>query len=132
MTPVVKGNPVAFVKVPLVGVPSIGLTRVGVFANTSEPVPVSFVTADARLALDGVAKNVATPVPKPETPVEIGNPVAYVNVPELGVPRTPPFTTKAPAVPTLTPKAVETLVPKPVIEPTAGVTVVFPAKVNWP
>jgi hypothetical protein len=45
------------------------------------------VKAEARLAPDGVVKNVAMPVPNPETPVEIGNPVALVNVAEVGVPR---------------------------------------------
>ena len=33
------------------------------------------------------AKNVATPVPKPETPVLIGKPVQLVNVPLAGVPK---------------------------------------------
>ena len=42
-----------------------GVTSVGVFANTSAPVPVSSVTAAIKLALEGVLKNVATPVPKP-------------------------------------------------------------------
>jgi hypothetical protein len=68
--------------------PNVGVTSVGLVANTKEPEPVSLVTADAKLALEGVAKNVATPVPRPETPVEIGRPVQLVNVPELGVPRT--------------------------------------------
>ena len=57
-------------------------------------------------------------------------PVKLVTVPLLGVPKTPPLTTKAPAEPTLTAKAVATPVPSPVIEPTAGVTVVLPAKVS--
>ena len=39
---------------------------VGLLANTLAPVPVSSVRADARLALEGVARNVATPVPNPE------------------------------------------------------------------
>lgn len=68
----------------------------------------------------------------PVTPVVRGKPVALVKVPELGVPSAPLKATKAPAEPTLTAKAVATPVPKPVIEPTAGVTVVLPAKVNWP
>jgi hypothetical protein len=85
-TPVAIGRPVAFVKVPLDGVPNAGVTSVGLVANTKEPVPVSSVTADARLADDGVAKNVATSVPKPLTPVEIGRPVAFVNVTLAGVP----------------------------------------------
>jgi hypothetical protein len=86
VTPVESGSPVAFVKVPDVGVPNIGVTNVGDVANTKDPEPVSSVTADAKLALDGVARNVATPVPKPLTPVEIGKPVALVNVALCGVP----------------------------------------------
>jgi len=42
-----------------------------------------------------------------------GNPVAFVRVPELGVPSAPPLTTNAPAVPTLIPSAVATPVPSP-------------------
>ena len=86
-TPVLIGRPVAFVKVPLVGVPRTGVTRVGLVANTNEPDPVSSVIAEAKLALEGVAKRVATPVPKPLTPVEIGRPVALVKVALVGVPR---------------------------------------------
>jgi hypothetical protein len=40
--------------VALAGVPSAGVTNVGEFANTKAPVPVSSVTAEARLADDGV------------------------------------------------------------------------------
>jgi hypothetical protein len=86
-TPVLMGRPVAFVKVPLVGVPRIGVTKVGLVANTNEPEPVSSVIAEAKLALEGVAKRVATPAPKPLTPVEIGRPVAFVKTAALGVPR---------------------------------------------
>ena len=86
LTPVLIGNPVALVSVPLVGVPSIGVTNVGEVANTREPVPVSSVTAVAKFAELGVARNVATPDPRPLTPVEIGNPVALVRVPLVGVP----------------------------------------------
>jgi len=97
-------------------VPTVILVpKVGAVENTSDPDPVSSVTADARLALDGVAKNVATPVPRPLTPVLIGSPVALVSVPLLGVPSAPPLTTKAPADPTLTPSAVATPVPKAVM-----------------
>jgi hypothetical protein len=60
--------------------------NVGLAENTNVPVPVSSVMAEIRLALVGVAKNVATPVPRPDTPVAMGNPVQLVNVPELGVP----------------------------------------------
>jgi hypothetical protein len=86
-TPVEIGSPVAFVKVALVGVPNIGVTKVGDVAKTLAPVPVSSVKAAAKLAELGVAKKVATPVPKPLTPVEIGRPVALVKVPLVGVPR---------------------------------------------
>ena len=47
----------------------------------------------------------------PVTPVDNGKPVAFVNVPELGVPKAPPLTTKAPADPVFTPNAVTTPVP---------------------
>ena len=86
-TPVLIGKPVALVKVALDGVPKAGVTNVGLVANTNDPVPVSSVTAAARFALDGVAKNVATPVPKPETPVLMGKPVVFVKTPLAGVPR---------------------------------------------
>jgi len=85
-TPVLIGKPVAFVNVTLVGVPNIGVTSVGEVANTFAPVPVSSVKAAAKLALVGVAKNVATLVPNPLTPVDTGNPVQLVNVPLEGVP----------------------------------------------
>ena len=62
MTPVVRGKPVALVITPLAGVPRAGVTSVGDVANTKAPVPVSSVTAVARFALDGVARNVPTPV----------------------------------------------------------------------
>ena len=86
VTPVVKGSPVQLVSVPLDGVPSTGVTSVGEVAKHKAPLPVSFVTAVARLALVGVAKKVATPAAKPLTPVLIGSPVQLVNVPLDGVP----------------------------------------------
>ena len=64
----------------------VGFVSVGDVAKTSEPVPVSSVTAAARFALLGVARNVATFAPSPDTPVLIGSPVHEVNVPLLGVP----------------------------------------------
>ena len=73
-----KAVPVAFVATRVVGVPKSGVTKVGDVANTSEPVPVSSVTAVRKLADEGVPKNVATPVPSPATPVEIGKPVALI------------------------------------------------------
>jgi len=88
VTPVVNGKPVKLVATPDVGVPNKGVTNVGEVAKTAEPVPVSSVKAAARFALDGVARKVATPVPRPDTPVEIGRPVAFVKVALVGVPRT--------------------------------------------
>ena len=44
VTPVVKGKPVAFVKVADVGVPKIGVVNVGLVDNTTLPVPVLDVT----------------------------------------------------------------------------------------
>lgn len=52
----------------------------------------------------------------PVTPVVKGNPVTLVSVPESGVPKAPPLTTNAPAVPTLVPKAVRTPVPVGVVD----------------
>ena len=84
--PVDTGRPVAFVRVTEEGVPSAGVTSVGLVANTKAPEPVSSVTAEAKLADVGVARNVATPVPRPLTPVLIGKPVAFVRTPDAGVP----------------------------------------------
>jgi hypothetical protein len=86
VTPVDRGKPVQLVNVPADGVPMFGVTKVGLVAKTREPVPVSSVIAAARLALDGVAKNVATFAPSPLTPVATGNPVQLVSVPDAGVP----------------------------------------------
>lgn len=73
-----KAVPVMLVATMALGVPRLGVTNVGELANTSEPVPVSSVTAARKLADEGVPKNVATPVPRPATPVEIGKPVALI------------------------------------------------------
>jgi len=83
----IEAVPVRLVTVPDAGVPKTGVTKVGLVANTKAPVPVSSVTAVARFALEGVARKVATPVPRPLTPVEIGRPVALVSVAEEGVPK---------------------------------------------
>jgi hypothetical protein len=128
VTPVVKGKPVHEVKVPEEGVPRTGVTKVGEVANTNEPEPVSSVTVEAKLAEDGVPNQVATPDPKevipvpplatgkvPVTPVVKGNPVRLVAVPLEGVPKAPPLTTNAPAVPVFTPRAVTTPVPVVVV-----------------
>jgi hypothetical protein len=78
---------VALVSVAADGVPRLGVVSVGLVAKTSEPEPVSSVTVAARLKLVGVPKKVAMPVPRPETPVLIGRPVAFVRVRTEGVPR---------------------------------------------
>ena len=66
--------------------------KVGETENTSEPaVPVSSVTALIRLAAEGIAKNAATPLPRPEIPVETGRPVQLVRIPEAGVPNDTPL-----------------------------------------
>lgn len=88
VTPLVRGNPVQLVSVPDDGVPKIGVTSVGEVANTHAPVPVSSVIAAIRFAELGVAKNVATLLPRPDTPLLIGKPVQLVSVPEDGVPST--------------------------------------------
>ena len=100
VTPVVNGSPVALVSTPAEGVPMSGVVSTGLVANTNKPEPVSSVTAAARFALDGVAKNVDTPAPSdavpvpplavgnvPVTPVVSGSPVALVSTPAEGVPR---------------------------------------------
>lgn len=46
------------------------------------------MTAVARLAEDGVARKVAMPVPKPETPLEMGRPVPLAKVIVGAVPNT--------------------------------------------
>jgi len=111
-TPVEIGSPVALVRVADVGVPSTGVTRVGLVANTAAPEPVSSVRVEARLALDGVARNVATPVPRPATPVEIGKPVALVSVAEVGVPNTG-VTNVGEVERTVLPEPVEEVTPVP-------------------
>ena len=88
--------------------------------KTRLPVPVSSVTAPSRFELLGVARKVATPAPRPETPVLIGRPVAFVSVPPDGVPSAPPLTTNAPAEPVFTASAVATPVPRPEIPVDTG------------
>lgn len=65
---------------------NVGVVIVGEVANTADPVPVSSVKAVRKLVDVGVAKKVATPAPRPATPVEIGSPVQLVSTPEDGVP----------------------------------------------
>jgi hypothetical protein len=79
-------RPEAFVRTTADGVPRLGVVSDGLVANTSGPEPVSSMTATARLADVGVARNVATLVPRPLTPVDIGRSVAFVRVAKDGVP----------------------------------------------
>lgn len=63
------------------------MVNAGEVAKTKlPPVPVSSVMAVIRLAELGVAKKVATLVPRPLTPDDIGKPVQLVSVPLVGVP----------------------------------------------
>ena len=102
-------------------------------ATVNGAVPVATVEVITPVALMVVNLPVVAVV-APTVPLMLieAVPVKFVTVPLLGVPKTPPLTTKALAEPTLTAKAVATPVPSPVMEPTAGVTVVLPARVNWP
>jgi hypothetical protein len=90
--PVIVAAPPTFIvedktkEVP-VAAPITGVTKVGVFANTNAPEPVSSVIVVIKFALVGDAKNDAIPVPKPLTPVAIGKPVALVKVALDGIPK---------------------------------------------
>ena len=106
VTPVVNGKPVALLNTADDGVPSAGVTNVGLLDKTRFPVPVEVVAPEPPFATDKV----------PVTPVERGKPVAFVRVPEDGVPNAPPLTTKAPAEPTAVPSAVTTPVPVVVVD----------------
>ena len=73
LMPVARGRPLPLERVTLLGVPRAGVIRVGLFANTSAPVPVSFVITPASCA-EVVAANwlsgwltSASPPPPPET-----------------------------------------------------------------
>ena len=89
--------PVIFVPTRAEGVPKAGVTSVGLFANTSDPDPVSSLTAARRFAEDGVPKKVATPDPRLVKPVppfatatgdvsENTDPVSVSPVPAVNVP----------------------------------------------
>jgi hypothetical protein len=83
------GN-VQFVRVPEDGVPSAGVTNVGLFDNTVLPVPVEVVTPVPPEATARVAdKPAAVPV---VFWFNVGN-VQFVKVPEDGVPSAPPTVT---------------------------------------
>lgn len=67
--------PVA-VRLLIVGLVIVGVAIAGDVANTGLPEPVA-----------ALPKPVATPVPRPDTPVEMGSPVPCVRVTDDGVPR---------------------------------------------
>jgi hypothetical protein len=87
VTPVVKGSPVALVKVAADGVPKLGVTSVGLVERTTEPDPVLVVTpvppfATARVpAIVKVPEDVTGP---PENVIPVVPPEAFtlVTVPE--------------------------------------------------
>jgi hypothetical protein len=62
VTPVDNGKPVAFVNVTLVGVPKMGVTRVGLVDNTLLPDPVLVVTPVPPLVTPNVPARVTAPV----------------------------------------------------------------------
>ena len=82
--------PVQLDRSPDAGVPKAGVTKVGLVANTAEPVPVSSVKAERRLALDGVPRNVATFVPRLVIPVP-PRPTGRVPAPKAEVFKVPPL-----------------------------------------
>ena len=110
VVPFTIGRLVAFTSMADAGVPKAGVTSVGLLDNTLLPVPVEVVTPVPPFATGSV----------PVTPVAKGRPVALVKVPLEGVPSTPPLTTGAPALPTLTARAVATPVPRPEIPVETG------------
>lgn len=120
VAPVAGGVNATLLSVVAVADPKSGVMRVGDVAKTSDPDPVSSVTAAAKFPLDGVPRKVAMPLPSPETPLVIGNPVQLVRVPDDGVPSAPPLTTGAPAEPILTASAVATPVPSPLMPDATG------------
>ena len=62
VTPAVNGRPVALVKTRAVGVPSAGVTRVGLLDSTTFTVPVLVVTPVPPLATANVPATVTIPV----------------------------------------------------------------------
>jgi hypothetical protein len=79
------------------------------------PTLVTVPDPDGEAQAPSPRRNVdAEGVPVAEIP-PTGNPVAFVNVPDEGVPSAPPLTTNAPAEPTFVPNAVKTPVPVAVV-----------------
>ena len=96
---------------PVTLIPQVPLAPVPVGEGTSVPIakPRFVLAAEAVVAAVPPLATGKVPV----TPAVKDSPEQLVNVPEEGVPRAPPLVTNAPAEPTLTAKAVATLVPRP-------------------
>lgn len=73
--PVAGAVSVTLLTVVAVATPNVGVVKVGEVVPAGPPVP-----------LEAPPSSVATPVPRPLTPVLIGKPVALVSVPLAGVP----------------------------------------------
>lgn len=108
-----RGRPVRFVATPDAGVPSAGVTNVGELDKTVFPVPVAVVVPVPPLRIGSI----------PVTPVDKGNPVKLVAMPDAGVPRTG-VTSVGELDRTTLPVPVELVTPVPPF--TAGSTPVTP------
>jgi hypothetical protein len=111
VTPVVKGKPVALVNTPDVGVPRIGVTRVGDVLNTLFPEPVEVVTPVPPLATGRVPVTCVARFTVPLRP-PVGYPVQLAKLPEVGVPRRG-VTRVGDALRTTDPVPVEAVTPVP-------------------
>jgi hypothetical protein len=83
------GSPVAFVKVPLEGVPKAGVTSVGLLESTTEPVPVDDVTPVPPLATGRVPVTWLVRLTFDRVPPSVKSPVE-VTVPVRVMPLTVP------------------------------------------
>jgi oxygen-dependent protoporphyrinogen oxidase len=84
VTPVLNGRPVALVSVALCGVPRIGVTSVGLVANTNAPDPVSSEITPAS-SLDDVAANALNLFEVRATVPVVAGSVMTVPVPAIAV-----------------------------------------------
>ena len=112
VTPVLSGNPVKLVATPLVGVPNIGVVKVGLTARTGAPVPVTVVQTGA----------VEAP---PPTNISVVNPAATTSTAEAALPITKPPSANVdtPVPPCATATSVPSQVPE-LIVPTVVAAVV--------
>lgn len=94
--PLFKSETGTYAPVPVKAAVIVAPAIVGFVPNMSAPLPVAPVTAVARFALDGVARNVPTPVPSPLIPAS-GAAVA-VSVPLPDAPSDAPVPTSMAAV----------------------------------